>query len=193
MTGQLNAITIVMDEIKLSREKEQENRQSRLCWDWMIVSGNCHYTKDRSSFKTYRRIEKMIRTGKTFAGLRDTFVSGIGTVELKVCISSDEGSPNGVLVLENVLHVSSAMCNGFNPRKYHDRNGGEVTDCEGKWRGSRRNGEPLWESLPFVGFQKLALAGNPQGDSSFGLNAMFFPGWDLEISDKDLKSILGED
>ena len=119
-------------------------------------------------------------------------MSGVGTVELKVCTSSDEGSPNGVLVLENVLHIPGAICHGFNSRRYHDRNGGEVTDCEGNWRGSCKNGKPLWESLPFFGFQKLALAGNPQGDSYFELNGMFFPGLDLEISDKELKSILCE-
>lgn len=159
----------------------------------MIVSGNCHYTKDRSSFKTYRNLAKTVRPGKIFAGQRDTFVAGVGTVELKVCTSSDKGSPNAVLVLENVLYIPSAICHGFNFRGYHDRNGGEVTDCEGNWRGSSENGKPLWYGVPFFGFQKLALAGDPQGDSNFGLNGMFFPGWDLEISDKDLRSIFYDD
>ncbi|KAJ5890584.1 uncharacterized protein N7473_006812 [Penicillium subrubescens] len=174
-------------------EREQENRQYPRSWDWMVVSGNCHYTKDRASFMTYRPIQKMIRTRMIFSGLRDTYVAGVGIVKLKVCTSSDEGSQNGVLVLENVLHVPSAICHGFNSRSYHDRNGGEVAAHEGNWRGFDKNGKPLWYGVPFFGFQKLALVGNQQEDPTFGSIGLFYPGWDLEISDKDLKSILCED
>ncbi len=71
-----------------------------------------------SAFKTYRRLAKTVRTRNIFAGRRDTFVAGVGTVELKVCTSSDEGSSNGVLALENVLHVPGAACHGFNSRRY---------------------------------------------------------------------------
>lgn len=181
------------DAEESNNKREQENRQYRRCWDWIIVSGNCHYTKDRSSFKTYRPVQKTVRTGKVFAGRRDTFVAGVGTVELKVCTSGDEGSSDRVLVLENVLHVPSAICHGFNFGRYHDRNGGEATVRAGDWKGSDKNGRPLWYGLPLCGLQKLALSGNPQGESYIVKDGMFFPGFDLEINDKDLKTILLND
>jgi len=69
----------------------------------IIVGGDYHYAKNRSSFKEYHRIKAKV-------GL--TRVIGIGKIELLV--ERKDGTPY-TLVLEDVLHTPSAICNGFNP------------------------------------------------------------------------------
>jgi hypothetical protein len=113
----LSSAKVIMGEIgefwKNTREyqkrRERETPPRRRCWDWIIVSGNCHYAKNRSSFKVYRRVGRMIRD----ATGAETYIAGVGTVELNVRASSKKGSPTRSLVLENVLHVPDAVCNGF--------------------------------------------------------------------------------
>jgi len=88
----------------------QENPpQRRRCWDWMIVSGDCHYARDRSAFKTYRHVGKTIR-GNAMISNQNIFVAGIGTVELRVRTSNEEGSP------ERLIQRSMAM---IYPRMLH--------------------------------------------------------------------------
>jgi hypothetical protein len=71
----------------------------------IILTGSVNYAKNRSSFKIYRRIDA------TAGGAK---VIGIGTVELQVR-RSHTSCETGILVLENLLHIPSAPCNGFNP------------------------------------------------------------------------------
>jgi hypothetical protein len=150
-------------DVKEDRERRKLKNPppKRRCWDWMIVSGTCHYAKDRSSFKTYRPLGKTIK-GKVFGS--HVYVAGIGAVELNLRSSSKKGSPDRVLVLESVLHIPSAICNGFHWMKYQRENGGSVY-TEDNWKGSDDVGRPLWYGKPFCGLHKLALAGNPQGES----------------------------
>src|ERR1700756_211204 len=75
----------------------------RQCWDWIVVSGNSHYARDQSSFKTYRRVAKKLRNN-IFNPHDELLVEGIGTVELSVCRSPQDDSSH-VIVLENVLHI----------------------------------------------------------------------------------------
>jgi len=135
---------------------EQENPPDCRCWDWMIVSGTCHYARDRVAFTTYRPVRKVVG---------NTFVAGTGTVELRVRTSNEEGSPDGVLVLENVLHIPRAICNGFNWAAYQRITGGSAR-LGLESQGFDRDGRPIWCGQPFVGLEKLVLAGNPQGDSN---------------------------
>jgi hypothetical protein len=134
---------------KVERKSNPPQRRRR-CWDWIVVGGDYHYAKNRSSFKKYHRIKAKI-------GL--TRVIGIGTIELQV---ERKDSTPYTLILENVLHTPSAICNGFNP---------SLTDCRQMWsaadsvEGNSANGESLWHARNFFGLPRLVIVNNPEGDS----------------------------
>jgi hypothetical protein len=125
--------------------------QHRRCWDWMIVSGN-NYARNRSSFKTYRRVKG------TAGGAK---VIGIGTVELQVR-RSPTSKETGTLVLEDVLHIPRAICNGVNLVQYKDWS---TSFGDGSAWGHDRNGKLMWYATPYCGLNRLVLAGNPQGET----------------------------
>lgn len=123
----------------------------------MVVSGSCHYVKDRSSYTTYREV-----TG-TAQGMP---VMGIGSVELHVQRGITDTSTH-TMVLHHVLHIPSASCNGFNPRLtrcMHSWGGDDGVDSE----GFDASGRPIWYATVFRGLGRLVLAGNPQGKSILG-------------------------
>ena len=139
-------------DAKAHKRQKPANPPRRRCWDWMIVGGDCHYAKNRSSFTTYRRIQG------TAQGAR---VIGIGTVELQVQRSPKESGTH-TLVLEDVLHIPEAICNGFNSRLA----GGAESWIRGSVHGlDASSGQPLWYGTEFCGSTRLVLAGNPQGES----------------------------
>jgi hypothetical protein len=122
------------------------------CWDWMVLNSSANYAKNRSSFKTYRQIQG------TAGGAP---VIGIGTVELEVR-RSPMSTETGLLILENVLHIPSALCNGFNPLQLGQ---GDVTFKKGLVEGYFPSGQPMWYGATHCGLFRLALAGNPQGET----------------------------
>ncbi|EED22777.1 conserved hypothetical protein [Talaromyces stipitatus ATCC 10500] len=132
-----------------NKKKTTEEAPRRRCWDWMIVS-------------EYRRVGKDVSTG-WIQGMT-TYVAGVGTVELKVQPKLEEGSPFRTLVLENVLHIPGAVCNGFSVAVYHTIHGG-IARTGRTAEGTDEDGYPLWCSEDFKGLKKLVLAGNPQGES----------------------------
>lgn len=142
----------------------------RRCFDWMIVSGDCHYAKNRSSFKDYRRISGTAQGAK---------VIGIGTVELKVNKAHDS-SETGNILLHNVLHIPSSLCNGI--KAFGTIGNGCQFGPEGV-SGYDEDG-PMWYAEDFCGLWRLSLAGNPQGESvmaemqgaHFMLSLRFLPG-----------------
>ncbi|KAL1966234.1 hypothetical protein VTN77DRAFT_4786 [Rasamsonia byssochlamydoides] len=140
------------------KTRKRENPPRRRCWDWMIVGGHCHFARNRSSFKTYRRLRGEAGTPNAAR------VIGIGTVELLVRRSWNDPKPYK-LVLEDVLHIPDAICNGFNPMLLSD---GACCQCRsGKdgWQGiDPYTEEQLWYTKPFARLSKLVLAGNPQGE-----------------------------
>lgn len=142
------------------KRKIEEDPPRRRCWDWMVVSGTCHFAKNRSSFKDYRQVGKDVPNAM-FTDAPPLYVAGVGTVELKVRASAKKGASTRTLILEDVLHVPSAMCNGFNVMAYHRENGG----TSGMKDGTDEHGDPLWCSQEFKGLSRLVLAGNPQGES----------------------------
>ncbi|KAB8068244.1 hypothetical protein BDV29DRAFT_184889 [Aspergillus leporis] len=151
-------------DVKEDRKRGKlENRPHRRCWDWMIVSGHCHYARNRSSFVTYRRVGRHI--SDSMMGGSKTFVAGVGTVELKVRPSKKQGLPTRTLVLDNVLHIPSAISNGFCWAIYHFAHGGEMACSREGFSATDGQNHPLWCGQPFCGLQKLVLAGNPQGES----------------------------
>ncbi|KAL2814091.1 hypothetical protein BDW59DRAFT_178067 [Aspergillus cavernicola] len=124
----------------------------------MVVSGACHYAKDRPSFITYRPVCKDIKDDSPFSPTR-IFVAGIGTVELSVRSSPEKNAPTRTLVLDQVLHIPSALSNGFNMTGYHYHYGGAA----GVLQAKDADGHPFWHAEEFCGLGKLVLAGNPQG------------------------------
>lgn len=134
-------------------QQELEQPQYRRCYDWIVVSGDCHYAKNHASFKTYRPI-----IGGTAQGAQ---VAGIGTVELEVK-RSPEGQETNMLVLEDVLHIPTAKCNGFRSRALQGTESwgaGVVQGFDGT------STQPTWYATEFCGLRRLVLAGNPQGES----------------------------
>jgi len=86
-------------------------------------------------------------------------VIGIGTIELFV---ERKDSTPYTLVLEDVLHTPSAVCNGFNP---------SLTNCRQTWttndtvEGKDTSGQSLWHARNFFGLPRLVIVNNPEGDS----------------------------
>ncbi|KAL2825866.1 hypothetical protein BJY01DRAFT_241473 [Aspergillus pseudoustus] len=132
---------------RASKQKKERGPEGR-CWDWMIACGDSHYAKNRASFVAYSRIARRFETTMLSGTV---FVEGVGTVELRVRSSPEEGAPTRTLVLENVLHVPNALCNGFAVNVWFQECGGAS--------------EPYWYAVPFKDLEKLVLAGDPQGES----------------------------
>ncbi|KAF9885797.1 hypothetical protein FE257_012379 [Aspergillus nanangensis] len=131
---------------------------SKRCWDWMIVSGNCHYAKNRSMFRSYRRAPGKI------AGNR---VLGVGRVELQVQRAPEDTRTN-TLVLQDVLHMPNAPCNGLSINKYRDANPGLDVEGDGEEHVqavSDEDREPLWYGDDYHRMARVVLAGEPRGES----------------------------
>jgi len=149
-------------DLKEHRKQQKQQKQKKLegksdppprrrrCWDWIVVGGDYHYAKNRSSFKEYHRIKAKV-------GL--TRVIGIGTIEILV---ERKDSKPYTLILEDVLHTPSAVCNGFNPA---------LTECRQTWtasdtvEGKDASGQSLWHARNFFGLPRLVIVNNPEGDS----------------------------
>ncbi|PYH86823.1 hypothetical protein BO82DRAFT_388413 [Aspergillus uvarum CBS 121591] len=137
----------------------------RICYDWMIVQGNCHYARDRAAFTSYRPVTTVRLQTNIFNPMEELEVAGVGTVEIPVARSlapsSSDHNPfapdnnTHTLVLENVLHIPEAVCNGFNPLLY----GSSMSCTAESWTGADRAGTPLWVATPFAGGSRLVLAG----------------------------------
>ncbi|KAL4794874.1 hypothetical protein BDV19DRAFT_364075 [Aspergillus venezuelensis] len=148
------------DEERLRHKKSRTIHPSAsICTDWMIVSGNVHYARDRASFTQYTPVNTTIKNN-IFSPHDEMQVAGIGTVSLLVPRGVND-SRTHLLVLEGVLHIPEAICNGFNPLLV-----GSSMSCHAEyWEGADRRGEPMWFGLPFVGMGRLVLAGGDGGES----------------------------
>ena len=133
------------------------NGSSQRCWDWILVGGTNHYAKNRASFSTYRRVLCQVGNMR---------VLGIGTVNLQV-VRGPEDTRTNTLVLENVLHIPEAICNGISIDQYftshpdYDFSFREGTVCR------RDNREPVWYSRRHFESsirKRVVLAGDPQGE-----------------------------
>ncbi|KAE8154774.1 hypothetical protein BDV25DRAFT_170962 [Aspergillus avenaceus] len=152
---------IHQDGIEDRTTKTPEERPRR-CWDWMIVTGTCHYARNRSSFVTYRRVGRYIT--ESILGLSKSYVAGVGTVELRVRPSKNKRTPSRTLILENVLHIPGSICNGFCWTEYHSKHGG-YTFFKETYSGKDAQKYPLWHGEPYWDLQRLVLAGSPQGET----------------------------
>ncbi|KAL4967680.1 uncharacterized protein BDV14DRAFT_168998 [Aspergillus stella-maris] len=161
------------------RQAKERNPPRRRCHDWMIVSGSCHYAKNRSAFTTYRRVGRQMG-----GGLSSIYVAGIGTVRLQVRSSAARGAPTRTLELHNVLHTPGTICNGFNSMAWLRSEGGPSTD---PYSGTDELDAPFWYSKEFLGLNRLVLAGNPQGESYLPRDTAL--ALSLYIDSMDLKEI----
>ncbi|KAL4886880.1 hypothetical protein BJY04DRAFT_212848 [Aspergillus karnatakaensis] len=159
----------------------------RRCWDWVIVSGNCHYAKNRSSFKDYRGVGKHVSTG--FPTASSLLVLGVGTVELQVATGRLPGSPARPLVLENVLHIPDAVYNGFSMIVDAHRNGGVVGNWSQGPDGMDEERRPRWCGQRYHGLSKLVIAGNPRGETYDPNGAIL--SLSLNVDEQDLREICG--
>ncbi len=71
------------------------------CNDWLLVCGDAHYAQDQLLFSSYKSVEN------------HATVKGIGNVELLVAVYDDSKKNSSLIVLQNVLYIPSAKCNGI--------------------------------------------------------------------------------
>ncbi|KAF3897545.1 hypothetical protein GTR04_1774 [Trichophyton interdigitale] len=138
---------------KRKLERRKNNPPKQRCFDWMITSG-ISYAKNRSSFKTYRHIRPVTLSSGT--GAR---VIGVGSVELKVPRSPDNPEVN-TLILDDVLHIPGAICNGFSPQLL-----GGSTSFGDPLQGYDDDKQPSYYATTFCGLWRLVLNGNPEGET----------------------------
>ncbi|KAL6230512.1 hypothetical protein BDW75DRAFT_222531 [Aspergillus navahoensis] len=126
---------------------------TQICRDWMIVSGNVHYARDKASFvpSSYTPISTTLKSN-IFSPHDEMIVAGIGDVHLTVPRGINNPSTH-TLVLENVLHIPEALCNGFNPLLI-----GSSMSCHAEyWEGCDRWGNELWFGTRFCGVGRLVI------------------------------------
>jgi hypothetical protein len=113
---------------------------------------------------------------------------GIGTAELEVKRCPREQETNA-LVLEDVLHIPTAKCNGFRSRAVQGTEswgaGGVVQDFDGT------RTQPMWYATGFCGLYRLVLAGNPQGESELQEGGMY--SLSIYLSQEDKASLFSAD
>lgn len=82
----------------------------RLCHDWIFSSStNVHVAIDKPMFKTYTTFDSYVLS---LADYRKIEVKGIGSVEIRIRCKQDSKSERTIM-LENVLHIPSWLCNIF--------------------------------------------------------------------------------
>jgi hypothetical protein len=131
------------------------------CWDWILVFGNVHYAVDRCSFVEYRPLRRHC-TSAVCGHL--VLVAGVGTVVLNLPSTPNEGALVRTVTLTNVLHIPSALSNGFSLSAWSQA-GGSFVGRKGVSCGRDKQNLPCWFTQRICGLEKLVLDGNPQGTS----------------------------
>ena len=135
------------------------------CYDWIFsTASNVHVAIDRSSFKEYVSFKSHILA---VADQHHVPVKGVGTVELKVR-RQPGGKESHKVVLQNVLHVPSWLCNiisdtCFTPAKDYDHTWTDFGISfekkeDGRW-------QPWGYTENFRGLDKLVLSRKLEGRS----------------------------
>lgn len=73
--------------------------------------------------------------------------------------NADSATKSHTITLENVLHIPTAICNGFSPLVY----GGGMSCHQDVWVGG--SGDGGWIAKPFAGGMRLVLSGGRKGGS----------------------------
>ncbi|RMZ84031.1 hypothetical protein DV737_g1304, partial [Chaetothyriales sp. CBS 132003] len=137
----------------------------KACYDWIFSSAsNVHVAIDRTAFKDYVPFKSHVLT---VSGQRAVIVKGIGRVELE--IKRRRGSRDShKIVLENVLHVPSWLCNIVSDVYFVPVNG-----YDHEWTGfnvsfRQKHGDtwqPWGYTENFCGLHRLVLSRRPRGRS----------------------------
>jgi hypothetical protein len=90
----------------------QDRAGGIFCDDWLFHNGNVHYTRDRKSFVSFKRIGGVAHVMKN--PRTDIRIKGIGTVQLKVKRQPGQGQDDyQQILLVNTLWIPEASCNGI--------------------------------------------------------------------------------
>ncbi|KAL4913084.1 hypothetical protein BDW62DRAFT_205888 [Aspergillus aurantiobrunneus] len=187
----LDTSSTTPDEAQSDSDDQSRRKKTRvvhpsaqICRDWMIVSGNCHYARDKASFTTYTPATATVKSN-IFNPYDEIHVAGCGTVHLPVPRAPNDPSTH-VLVLDGVLHIPEAICNGFNPLLV----GSSMSCLRDYWEGADRCGQPMWFALPFAGLGRLVLGPGLDGESDL-IEGRHYT-LSLYISPEERGAIMGE-
>jgi len=137
----------------------------KICYDWVFSSAtNVHIAIDKSAFKTYTPFKSYVLT---VADKRQVSVRGVGTVELKI-LRQPGSKESHVIVLENVLHVPSWLCNILSDTYFSSSNRFTHTWSEFGVSFYKKEGgdsHPWGFTENFCALDRLALARNMHGRS----------------------------
>lgn len=123
------------------------------CYDWLPQKHGVHFARNRSSFSEYTSVNVKLDNGM--------WAQGIGTVHLDILKGPDASDGVDNIVLRGVLHLPNAICNGISMALFD-----KATVSYQPIFGCRdRNGRMVWFLTDHCGLDKLALLGNPQGES----------------------------
>ena len=140
--------------------KRQVHPDAR-CWDWMLHSGNVHYACNSSTFSSYTKID--MEAG-AILGFDERVVFGIGTVNL-VARRSQESDEMCTITLHDVLRIPSMLCNGISESRLCDAELSVAKSKFGVQISHPQTGLQLCHGTRFRDMHKLALVGDPQGES----------------------------
>lgn len=130
------------------------------CWDWIIVEGSTHFARDRASFTSYKPIQPTANPAITITSTARPQVIGIGTVKLEVVTSPAPGAPTRTITLRNVLHMPTALFNGFCARRQ-----GDIQSFDNPIQAWDKQGRPTWCTVEFWGWQRIVISGHSEGIS----------------------------
>lgn len=130
------------------RPAELEQR----CYDWIVQTKGVHYSRNKAWFSTYSPVNIQLENG--------LWCQGVGLVHLDVRIQQSPGGEGGfrTVVLNDVLHLPKAVCNGFSLAVSSN-----YVACEAGLKDSNRGSVLLLDALR--GLNKLSLLGSPNGES----------------------------
>ena len=147
--------------------KHAKRVHRRPCHDWIFSTGsNVHVAIDRDTFKTYTAFKSYVLT---VSGQRQVPVKGVGSVAVNLrCLPGSNDAHT--VVLENVLHVPSWICNIFSDIYFLGQPLFEHTwtDKGVQFMRKAEDGstlKPWGYTTDFFGLEKLAVAGPSSGRS----------------------------
>lgn len=123
------------------------------CYDWLPQKQGVHFARNRSSFSDYTSVNVKLDNGM--------WVQGIGSTHLDIMKGPDDSHGVDSIVLQDVLHLPNAICNGISMAMFD-----KGTVSYSPIFGCRdQKGVMVWRLDEYCGLHKLALLGDPQGES----------------------------
>ena len=149
---------------RLNANQHAKRYHRRPCHDWIFsTASNVHIAIDKSNFKTYTPLKSYVYT---MSDQRQVPVKGIGIVEINLRCTPRSNESHTV-VLEDVLHVPSWICNIFSDIYFFARPLEYSWTSQGiQFMEKKEGGLKAWGyTTDFFGLEKLSLAGASNGRS----------------------------